>query len=187
MPAAPSAPGASMYQGGTPAAAAPAPAGMDLSSLYNDPTIMAFLRSSGLGEQVAANEVARRQAAIQQALGTNIEDLGAQGEIARRNIAGSQEASGVFRSGQTLQRTAEQEQQQARTQGALQQQATNQLNDLQGNLAMQVAQNQQKAAELGTQQYVKNALASGKAGIDAQYGGNDQGSGASTDEEDTGY
>lgn len=160
------------------AAANPAytPSSMQLADIYKDPTVQAFLRASGLSEQTAANDVARRQAAINTALNTNLDDLAAQGDIARRNIAGNQEARGVYRSGQTLQRTAEQQAAQARQQSALQQNALNQVNDLSGQLAQQVANNQQRAAELGTTAYINNALAAGKAGIDSTYS-NDAGAG----------
>lgn len=198
VPASAGAPGASMYQ---PTAAAPVqtgasgvpastqlqslPTSLDLASLYKDPTILAFLRSSGLGEQVMANEIARRQAAINQTLGTNLEDLAARGVIDRRNIGGSMEARGLYRSGENLQKQAEQEAQQARLQGSLQQQAANQVADLQGNLAMKVAENQQKAAELGTNAYIQNALAAGKGTIDQNYSGYSPDT--STADEETGY
>lgn len=145
------------------------PPAISMAEIYKDPTILAFLRSSGLSEQVAANEIARRQTAVNQALATNLDDLGAKGVIERRNIDGSQEARGMFRSGQTLQRGADQQAQEARIGGAMQQQAQNQVNDLAGNLTMMVAQNQQKAAELGTSTYVDRALQAGQNQIDANY------------------
>lgn len=75
----------------------------------------------------------------------------------------------MHRSGQNLTAQAEQEAGQARMQGAMQQQAQNQVNDLSGNLTMMVAQNQQKAAELGTNVYVDRALQAGQSQIDSNY------------------
>lgn len=163
-----------------PAQAAPSaylPSSLTLADIYKDPTVLAFLRSSGLSEQTAANDVARRQAAIGQALNTNLNDLGAQGQIARRNIAGNFESRGVLASGQALQAQAENEAQQARQQTAMQQNAMNQINDLSGQLAQQVANNQQRASELGVQSYINNSLAAGKAAINDQYNNHDYGSG----------
>ena len=143
---------------------------MAISADYTDPTILAFLRTSGMAQEVAAADVARRQAAIRQALGQNLEELEAQGDVGRRNIAGSQEARGMFRSGQTLTRTAEQEAAQARQAGQLQGQAASQIGDLQGGLLNQIAQNQARASELGLQQSQAAELKSGQAAIDARYG-----------------
>lgn len=142
---------------------------MDMSEIYNDPTILAFLRSSGLAEQVAANDVARRQTAINQALGIGIEDLNQKGEISRRNIGNSYEDRGVYRSGANLRDQAEQEAQQARQQGALQFQARDDMNNLSGGLTSMIAENQQKAAEMGTQAYMDNALSAGRDAIDNKY------------------
>lgn len=149
--------------------AAYVPQSISMAEIYKDPTVLAFLRSSGLTEQVAANEIARRQGAVNQALATNLDDLNARGVIERRNIDGSMEARGMHRSGQNLTAQAEQEAGQARMQGAMQQQAQNQVNDLSGNLTMMVAQNQQKAAELGTNVYVDRALQAGQSQIDSNY------------------
>ncbi len=153
------------------APAAYVPQTISMADIYKDPTILAFLRSSGLTEQVAANEIARRQSAVNQALATNLDDLTARGQQERRGINDSMVARNQSRSGENLRRQAEQEQQQARMQGAMQQQAMNQVNDLSGNLTMMVAQNQQKAAEMGTQTYMDRALAAGKSTIDSNYSG----------------
>lgn len=154
--------------------------GLSMADIYKDPTILAFLRSSGLSEQVMANEVARRQAAVNQNLALNLEDLGARGQIAQENVSfGAQRAGRHVAGGQALKEAARQQEQQARVQGALQNQAMNQINDLSGSLAMKVAQNQQQAAELGTKTYIDRALTAGQNQIDTNYS-----SPSASDEED---
>lgn len=142
---------------------------MALSTEYTDPSILAFLRAAGYSESAAAADVARRRNDIENALGLSIDDLDARGEQERENIAGSQEARGMFRSGQTLNRTAEQEAQQGRQSGALQQQAASQIGNLTSSLTQQIAQNQQRAQELALAANQKADIAQGQEDLDTKY------------------
>lgn len=119
------------------------------SPIYGDPSMLAFMRASGLSNEIAAADVARDTSATQRALGIATDDLGIRGEQERRGISNNQEDRGVFRSGQTLTRTAEQEGAQARQLGAMQDAAANRVSGLQSGLLAKIAANQQSAAEAG--------------------------------------
>lgn len=138
-------------------------------SLAQDPAYLAFVRAAGLSEQVAAADVARRQAATKLALGIQTDDLNAAGERERQGVRGSQESRGVFRSGQTQQRLTEQEDQQARRQSALELAAATQLGDAQSGLESAIAAQQLRGAELGLSLSQNAALQSGNAALDAAY------------------
>ncbi len=143
---------------------------MALSTEYTDPSILAFLRASGMSQETAAADVARRRTAIEQALGTSIKDLEDQGEVSRENISGNAESNGVFRSGQLSTDLQRQRASQLRRQGALTDQAGYQIGNLTSSLQQQIAENQQKAAELGLAGSQNADIATGKAGIDTKYG-----------------
>lgn len=161
---------------GTFAPSAPAPAAspdyssvtepsMGTSSVYGDPAMLAFIRASGMSNEIAAADVARRQAAINQALGIATQDTEAAGEQSRRNIAGGMEARGVFRSGQNMLAQQYQEEAQARRLGALRLAAANQIGDLHSGLLSQIAANQQKAASLALTTGMNQDTAEQTAGI----------------------
>lgn len=130
-----------------PAAAAPPPA--PTSPIYSDPAFLAFARASGLSDQIAAGAVARRTGNINMALNIATGDMERQGTISRRNIAGSHEARGVFRSGANLRAQGEQEAAQAARASALQLGARSDIGDLNSNLLQTIAGNQQRTVELG--------------------------------------
>jgi len=121
---------------------------MGTSSVYGDPSMLAFIRSSGMANEIAASDVARKTATLNQALGIATQDLAAQGEDARRNIAGSMEARGFHRSGQHLLENQRQEAAQARRLGGLRLTTADQIADLQSGPLARIAGNQQRAAEL---------------------------------------
>ncbi len=142
---------------------------MALSTEYTDPSILAFLRAAGYADSAAAADVGRRRGDIENALGLSLDDLDARGQEAREGIAGDQESRGVLASGQTLTRQGRQEAAQGRQVGALSQQAASQIGTLSSGLTQQIAQNQQRAHEMGLTQGQKAELTSGQAAIDAKY------------------
>lgn len=135
-------------------------------ALAQDPAYLAFLRASGLSDEIAAAAVARQSGAINQALGLNVEDLDESGRRQRRSISSSQESRGALRSGETLRRTSEQEQDQARRRAAIEQAAANQLGGLQTGLASQIAGTQLKGSELALGMSADRDLSTGQDAID---------------------
>lgn len=134
-------------------------------ALAQDPAYLAFLRASGLAESVATADAARRRDAINQALGIAGEDLDSQGEQTRRGISAAQEDRGVFRSGQTLQRMSEQEEDQARRRSAIELAGAGQIGDLESGLLMQLAGSQVKGAEYGLGLAGDRALSDGLSSL----------------------
>lgn len=149
-----------------PAPAAPPPIGAS-GALAQDPAYLAFLRASGLTEQIALGDAARRRDSINQALGIAVDDLDAGGEQSRRGISDSQEDRGVFRSGQTLRRLGEQEEDQARRRSAIELAGAGQLGDIESNLLTQVAGLQTRGAEFGLNQAGNRTYEDGLAALAA--------------------
>lgn len=132
------------------------------SPIYGDPAMLAFIRSSGLANDVASADVARRTDNYNRALGIATDDINAQGERSRRGIAGNYESRGVYRSGAQLRAQSEQEADQARRLGAARLSTADAIGGLQSQLLQTIANNQQRAAELGLttgqNQYQQNRL-----------------------------
>lgn len=104
-----------------------------------DPSFAAFVSAAGLQEELALADAARRRESINRALGIQTEEISAQGQQARKQIRGQQEVSGALRSGQTLERLADQEASEARLQSAAQLDAATRIGDIQSGLATQSA------------------------------------------------
>lgn len=134
-------------------------------SLAQDPAYLALLRASGLTDSIATSDAARRREAVNTALGLQTDDLNATGEQERRAVATSQEGRGVFRSGETLRRTADQESSQARRRSGIELAASGQLGDIEHNLVSQLAGTQVRGAELGLTLGSNRTLADGEAGL----------------------
>lgn len=105
-----------------------------INSLMQDPAFAMFVTASGMQEELAMADAARRRHAINQALGIQTEEMGESGEQERKGIAGRHEAAGVFKSGQNLEDQAQSERRQARAQSLAQLNAANQLGDVESNL-----------------------------------------------------
>lgn len=105
-----------------------------IMSLMQDPAFAIFVTASGMQEELALADAARRRNAINQALGIQEEDIAEQGRAQRKEIAGNQESRGVFKSGQTLERSAESERAQARASALAQLNAATQLGDVESGL-----------------------------------------------------
>lgn len=105
-----------------------------INSLMQDPAFAMFVTASGMQEELAMADAARRRHAINQALGIQTEEMGESGEQERKNISGRNEAAGIFKSGQNLEENAQSERRQARAQSLAQLNAANQLGDVESNL-----------------------------------------------------
>lgn len=79
-----------------------------------DPQYLAFLRNLGLQQSNAWAHGIQQSAATQGLYANRINDLGISGQIAQRNILGGMESRGLYRSGETGQRVADQAGAQAR-------------------------------------------------------------------------
>ena len=132
-------------QGGSP----PAPDQAAAPSLYSNPAFLAFLRSSGLGIETAANDVAKREGAINVALASKIPELQEQGRRNLRGIDNSFESRGVFRSGTRMDKRAESEYDTNNLIAGAETDAANQVGELKSSLAQTVANQAGRGAELG--------------------------------------
>lgn len=150
-----------------PVPAAPAAPNLAQSQLGSDPSYLAFLRASNLSQATSAADVARRQAALQAALNLQLPGMEQQDATQGRNLAGNYEARGMFRSGAHLRDASELQAQQARQKTAFITNTQNQIADLSGQLASNIADQQRRSAEAGlTSAYnqTKAASASGYNG-----------------------
>lgn len=119
------------------------------NTLYSDPAFLAFMRSSGLGLETAANQVRQQTGAINAALQTSMGDLANQYNESGRRTQGGMESRGVLRSSDTQQALDQNERARSAAVSSAQSGAANQISGLNQSLASQVAAQQNKAAELG--------------------------------------
>lgn len=119
------------------------------NTVTSDPAVLAFLRTSGLGLETAANQVRTQTAAINAARDTALGDVANQyGEQARRT-QGSYESRGILRSSNTQQALDQVERQRASAEAAARGSASNQIASLNQGLVGKVLEQQAKGAELG--------------------------------------
>ena len=130
-----------------PVVAAPTPAPQN--TLDADPAMLAFLRTSGLSLETAANQVRNQTAAINAAKDVALGDLANQYGERSRTTAGSREARGVLRSSGTQQALDQVERARMNATVSKQNEAAGQISGLNQGLVNQVLGQQQKAAELG--------------------------------------
>jgi hypothetical protein len=154
------------YAFGPQAGAAPA-----ANPLYSDPGFLAFLRGSDYTLDASAAAVARKQAALQQGLGNSLMNLKDQGVSDRRNTDNSYEARGVFRSGARDRAQTDLDNQYANREAGLRNDTANQISDLNQSLSDTVAQQQQKAAELGYGTAGQQGLTNSYSDIQKKYPG----------------
>lgn len=119
------------------------------STLAADPAMLAFLRTSGLSLETAANQVTQQTAAINAAKDVALGDIGNQYDETARKTHGSYESRGVSRGSSHQQ--AQDQVERART-GAVvakQNEAASQISGLNTSLVNKVLEQQGKAAEYG--------------------------------------
>ncbi len=119
------------------------------STLNADPAMLAFLRTSGLSLETAANQVRNQTASINAAKDTALGDIKNQYDEQGRTTAGSRESRGVLRSSGTQQALDQVERQRIAATTNRQNEAAGQISSLNQGLVNQVLGQQTKAAELG--------------------------------------
>lgn len=119
------------------------------NSLYSDPAFLAFIRQSDLGIETVAEQVRRKNAALQSALGLDIARTQNAGQQSREGINNSYEARGVFRSGKRLQDLARQENDQSDVIAQRRASTTEQIAAGHDTLANAVADRMRQAGEQG--------------------------------------
>lgn len=149
-------------------------------SLMNDPAYQAFLRTSGIQEQLDLASEIERTDRTQRARDLRLQGLEEAGEEQRESISGDQESRGVLSSGQTLTRLARQERGQLRSQSLTHLGAEEDLADIRnagiegalgreqqgGELLARLAENQAEAqAEAGGSTLANSALTSNVPGL----------------------
>lgn len=119
------------------------------STLTSDPAFLAFLRTSGLGLETAANQVRQQTGAINAATQTAMGDIdNSYGEQSRRTH-GSFESRGVSRGSSHQQAQDQNERARLAAATAKQNAASTQIGALNSGLVNKVLETQGKAAELG--------------------------------------
>lgn len=119
------------------------------STVTSDPAFLAFLRTSGLSLETAANQVRQQTGAINAGLQTARGDIDFNAGENRRKTAGSYESRGVIRSSTHQQAQDRVERDRLNQVAAKEGQAATQISGLNQGLVQQVLGQQQKAAELG--------------------------------------
>jgi len=99
-------------------------------ALMQDPAYKAFLRTSGIQEQLDLANQIEKENRIQRVRELRLQGSEESGEEARETISGQQESAGVLSSGQTLERMARQERGQMRQQALIGMESDDQLQDL---------------------------------------------------------
>jgi hypothetical protein len=119
------------------------------NTVTSDPAFLAFLRSSGLGLETAANQVRQQTGAIQAAKQVAVGDIdNSYGEQARRT-KGGMESRGVLRSSDTQQALDQNERARLAARTAKENEAATQIGSLNSGLVNKVLDTQSRAAELG--------------------------------------
>lgn len=139
------------------------------STLTSDPAFMAFLRTSGLGLETAANQVRQQTGTINAALDTARGDIKNQYDETARRTHGGFESRGVSRGSSHQQAQDQVERSRISAQTAKETQAASQIAGLNQGLVNQVLGVQNKAAELGLSTGQTQDLDASLAGIKKKY------------------
>jgi hypothetical protein len=105
-----------------------------LNTLMQDPAFAMFISASGMQEELALADAARRRHAINQSLGIQEEQIADQGQQQRKGIAGEHAMRGAPSSGQHLEENAQSEKNQARASALAQLNAADQLGEVESGL-----------------------------------------------------
>lgn len=119
------------------------------NTLNTDPAVLAFLRTSGLTLETAANQVRNQTAAVNAAKDVSLGDIANQYDQSMNRTGGSYEARGIGRSGSALEALNQVERARGSAILSKQNEAAGQISSLNQGLVNQVLGQQQKAAELG--------------------------------------
>lgn len=99
-----------------------------------DPAFAIFVTASGMQEELAHADAARRRQSINQALGIQEEQIGEQGEEQRKGIAENFEQRGISGAGASLEKQAKSERSQARASALAQLNAADQMGEIESGL-----------------------------------------------------
>ncbi len=119
------------------------------STLTSDPAFLAFLRTSGLGLETAANQVRQQTASINAARDTAVGDIDFNAGEDRRRTAGGHESRGILRSSTHQQAQDNVERARLAQRTAKEGEAASQIAGLNTGLVNKVLETQNRAAELG--------------------------------------
>jgi hypothetical protein len=119
------------------------------NTLNADPAMLAFLRTSGLSLETAANQVRTQTAALQAAKDVAMGDINNQYGEQARSTQGNREARGVLRSSGTQQALDQVERARMNAVTGKQNETATAIGGLNSGLVNKVLEQQQKAAELG--------------------------------------
>lgn len=119
------------------------------NTVTSDPAFLAFLRTSGLELETAANQVRQQTGAINAGLQTARGDIDYSAGESRRRTAGSHESRGIIRSSTHQQAQDRVERDRLNQIAAREGQAASQISGLNQGLVQRVLGQQQRAAELG--------------------------------------
>lgn len=148
-----------------------APPAPKANPLYSDPDFLAFTRAADYTLDAAAADVARRQAAVNRALATDLTTLQDSREKDLKSIDESAETRGVYRGGDRLRDRTQAESQYAQREGQVREQRSTELADTAQSLADKVAGLQQQAAEKGYGLAGEQALGQGYEAVQKKYPG----------------
>lgn len=119
------------------------------NTVTSDPAFLAFLRTSGLSLETAANQVRQQTASINAARDTAIGDIDFNAGENRRTTSGGYESRGIIRSSSHQQAQDRVERQRLAQRTAKENEASTQIAGLNQGLANKVLEQQTKATELG--------------------------------------
>jgi hypothetical protein len=114
--------------------------------LYSDPAYLAFIRAGGLAEQQAIAATQNRANQINAALQAQLPAMSQNFEQQQRDLAGGLENRGMLASGEYLRRASNLGAQQGAQLASAQNGAASQIGDLNYQLALNLAQQRQNAA-----------------------------------------
>lgn len=103
--------------------------------LYSDPAFLAFTANAGLDYETAAQDVAKKKAGLQNALGLQIPDIQNQGKKDLESIYGGFASRGLYGAGQQGVKEGESQADTLGQIGRAQANTQNQITDLEGGLA----------------------------------------------------
>lgn len=120
---------------------------MNVASLNEDPTYLAWLRALGFEDETSRADAARDTAQVQQRVAFQAPEIQYQGQLAARNISGGYEDRGLFRSGEHERGLAEQQHATQYQLGALELGGAEDIGGIQSSLAQQIAARRRQMIE----------------------------------------
>lgn len=142
--------------------------------LYSDPAFLAFIANSGMDYETAANDVARKKAALQNALSLQIPEMQKQGKQQLDSIYGNFASRGLYGAGQQAEKEGEAQSNTLSQIAKAQGDTANQISDLSSGLAQKRQSILQDATTRGYGTAGTQDLTSRLSDIDKKYPMGDQ-------------